>query len=208
MKPGIYVRPVDQNAAPRLVIAGGSLAPNSFTPDGRSIAIGTGGQGVTISDIVMVTLGDTIPKWVLKTEFNERQPQISPDGKRLAYTSDRTGRAEVYVQSMTGDAIPVPISTTSGSAPRWSRDGNLYYLDPVGQIHRVTFAPGAGIVVTNRAIASRGAAAADLNNGNVNWDLFPDGRMLIIDQGGGVGTRRIALIQNWPALVRQLGAKQ
>jgi Tol biopolymer transport system component len=207
MKAGIYVRPVNQNAAPQLVLAGAGRVPTSFTPDGRSIAIGLGGQS-TISDIGMVTLGDSTVKWIVKTEFNERQPQVSPDGKRLAYTSDRSGRPEVYVQSMTGEAVPVPVSTSTGFDPRWSRDGRLYYLDPVGQMHRVALTPGTGIVVTNRTVMSRSTAAADNNNGNVNWDLFPDGRMMIIDQGGGIGTRRIALIQNWPALVRQLGAKQ
>ena len=208
MKPGIYIRPVDQNAAPQLALAGVAVYPNSFAPDGRSLAFGTGQQSV-LGDIGMVTLGDSSVTWLLKTAFNERQPQISRDGKRLAYTSDRTGRNEVYVQFMSGTAVPVPISTNGGSAPRWSRDGRLFYLEPTGQIHAVAFAPGTGIVVTSRTVASRGAYAADVNPSNVNWDLFPDSkRMVIIDQGGGVGTRRIALIQNWPGLVRSLGAKQ
>lgn len=146
---------------------------------------------------------------ILKTEFNERQPQISPDGKRLAYTSNRTGRPEIYVQAMSGDAVPVPVSTNGGSAPRWARDGRLLYVDQTGQVIAVIMQPGPGIVVTSRTIVSRGGADADLNNANVNWDLFPDGRMLIIDLGGGgQGTRHIAMIQNWPALARQLGAKQ
>ena len=208
MKAGIYIRPVDQATAPQLVLPGLGFYPNSFTPDGRSLAFGTGGQSV-IGDIGMVTLGDTTVSWILKTEFNDRQPQISRDGKRLAHTSDRTGRFEVYVQSMTSDALPVSISTNGGSSPRWSRDGQLFYLEPNGQVQRVTFAPGTGIVVASRTVVSRAAAAADVNNSNVNWDLFPDDkRLLIIDQGGGVGTRRIALIQNWPALARQMGAKQ
>ena len=208
MKAGIYIRPVDQNSAPRLVLAG-NYSPNSFTPDGRSLAFCTRGGPGTIADIGMVTLGDSTARWILKTEFNERQPQISRDGKRLSYTSNRTGRDEVYVQAMSDEAVPVPISTNGGSAPRWARDGRLFYLDLGGQIQAVTIPQGPGIAVTNRSIASRAASSADFNNGNVNWDLFPDDkRMLIIDQGGGIGTRRIALIQNWPALVRQMGARQ
>ena len=205
MKPGIYLRTVDQTSAPQFVIAGAGLVPNSFAPDGRTLAVCTGSTQSSVSDIGMVTLGDTTVRWILKTEFNERQPQISRDGQRLAYTSDRTGRDEVYVQAMSGDAVPVPISTNGGSAPRWARDGRLYYADLNRQMIAANFAAGTAIVVANRTIVNRTAPAADLNNANVNWDLFPDGRMLIIDQGGGVGTRRIALIQNWPALVRQLG---
>ncbi|MDF2775896.1 MAG: hypothetical protein K0S86_5397, partial [Geminicoccaceae bacterium] len=67
----------------------------------------------------------------------------------------------------------------------------------------VTLQPGPGIVVTSRTVVSRAAAGADLNHANVNWDVFPDGRMLIIGLGGGgQSTRRIAMIQNWPALAR------
>jgi Tol biopolymer transport system component len=209
-KPGIYLRPVDQTSAPQLLLAGAGPAPNSWTPDGRTLAFATAGQGGA-SDIGIVTLGDTTPSWIIRSpEFNERQPQISWDGTRLAYASNRTGRSEVYVQAMSGDAVPVPISTNGGSAARWARDGRtLIYIDPVGQVHAVTIPPGPGIAVTNRTIVSRAAASADLNNSNVNWDLFPDGkRMLIIDTGGGRGTRRMALIQNWPAFARSMGAKQ
>jgi serine/threonine-protein kinase len=208
LKPGIYFRPVDQNTAPQLLLAGNGLIPTSFSPDGRSLAFCTCAGQSTASDIGTVTIGDSTVRWLLTTEFNERQPQISRDGKRLAYTSGLSGRAEVYAQAMSSDAVPVPISTNGASAPRWGRDGRLYYLDQGGQVHAVTFASGAGTVISNRAIVSRDASGADLNNGNVNWDLFPDHRMLIIDQGGGVGSRRIALIQNWPALVRQLGARR
>ena len=161
MKSGIYIRPVDQNSAPQLVLAG-AVYPNSFTPDGRSLTFCTGSQS-DLGDIGMVTLGDTTVTWVLKTESNEQQPPISRDGKRLAYTSDRTGRNEVYVQVMSGDAVPVPISTNGGSSPRWSRDGRLFYLEPTGQMYSVTFAPGTGIVVASRTVASRGATAADVN---------------------------------------------
>ena len=205
MTPGIYVRPVAQNTAPQLVLAGRDLFPNSFTPDGLSLAFCSCRVG-SASDIGMITLGDTTIRWIVKTEFNERHAQVSRDGNRIAYTSNRTGRDEVYVQALSADAVAVPISTNGGSSPRWARDGRLFYHELTGQMHAVTIPVGRGIVVTTRTIASRAAAAADINNSNVNWDLFPDSkRMLIIDQGGGIGTRRIALIQNWPALVRQLG---
>jgi eukaryotic-like serine/threonine-protein kinase len=208
IKPGIYVRPVDQNSAPQLVLGGADLIPNSFTPDGRSVAFCSCRVG-DVSDIGIVSLGDTTVRWIVKTEFAERQPQISHDGTRLAYTSNRTQRNEVYVQSMSGNAVAVPISTNGGSAPRWARDGRLFYIDLGGQIHAVTIPVGPGIVVTKRTIESRAAANADMNVANVNWDLFPDSkRMVIIDQGGGIGTRRIALIQNWPALASQMGAKK
>jgi Tol biopolymer transport system component len=216
-KPGIYLRTVDRTSAPQLVLAGPNLVPNSFTPDGASIAFSLGalnlgslntfGSQYVASDIGIVTIGDTTVRWILRTEFNDRQAQISKDGRTLAYTSDRSGSFEVYVQTMSGDAVPVPVSTRGATSPRWGRDGRLLYIDLVGHVYAASIAAGTGTVVTKRELVSRGASSADLNYSNVNWDLFPAGRMLIIDRYGPQ-RRRIALVQNWPAFVRQLGARQ
>ena len=206
---GIYIRFVDQTSAPQLLVPGNAIA-NSWTADDRSVVFGTGVTGGR-QDIGMVTIGDSVPKWIVRNEFNNRQPQVSPDGTRLAYTSNRTGISEVYVQPMTGDAVPVLVSTDGATSPRWSHDGRtLYYVKFNGsELIAASFAPGPGISVSNRTVVSRVMTRADINAYNTNWDLFPDGkRVLYIDQSGGSDRRRVVLIQNWPAFMRRMGAKQ
>ena len=206
---GIYIRSVDQTSAPQLLMSG-TLVPNSWTADDRSVVFGTGVLGGR-QDIGMVTIGDTVPKWLVKNEFSHRQPQVSPDGTRLAYTSNRTGTAEVYVQPMAGDAVPVLVSTNGAHSPRWSRDGRILYYVSLSsrELIAASFAPGPGITVSSRSVVSRVMTRADINVYNTNWDLFPDGkRVLYIDQSGGSDRRRIVLIQNWPAFMRRMGAKQ
>ena len=76
--------------------------------------------------------GDRKPVEFLRTPFNERQARFSPDGKWVAYTSDESGRAEVYVQSFPPMGSKWLISTEGGIQPRWRPDGKaLYYLSPV-----------------------------------------------------------------------------
>jgi Tol biopolymer transport system component len=205
---GIYVRTVDQTSSP-VLLARGRFIPNSWTADDRSVVFGSGYLGGP-QDIGMVTIGDTAVKWLMKTEFNERQPQVSPVGSRLAYTSTRTGRVEVYVQSMTGDAEPVLVSTNGAHSPRWSRDGRtLFYVEQGGGLVAATLGAGAGITVSNRTTVSRVMTRADINNLNTNWDMFPDGkRVLFIDISGGTDRRRIVLIQNWLEFARRIGARQ
>jgi hypothetical protein len=210
--PGIYVRSVDRNDTPRLLKAGLDVFPVSWTPDERMIAFAasTNLRTNTTSvgyDIGLLTLGDTTTRWLLQSDFNERQPQISPDGQRLAYTSHRTGAAEVYVQSLMGDGVPVQVSNEGGSGPRWDRDGRTLYFLSRATIVAATMAQGPVILVSDRRTVARGLTL-DTNGMNSNWDIFPDGRFLVIDAGGGDGRRRIALIQNWPALARSMGAKQ
>src|SRR5262249_34982768 len=73
---------------------------------------------------VLPTFGDRKPFPILQTEFNETHSQISPDGKWIAYTSDETGRAEVFVRSFpVTTAGKWQISTGGGDSPQWRRDG-------------------------------------------------------------------------------------
>jgi serine/threonine-protein kinase len=66
---------------------------------------------------------------------------LSPDGKWLAYTSDESGRLEVYVIPFNPGASPAnalasgrwQISADGGNQPRWSHTGNeLFYANPSG----------------------------------------------------------------------------
>ena len=71
--------------------------------------------------------GNRKPVPVLHSEFNETQPQLSSDGKWLAFVSDESGRNEVYIQPFSIDGTPRAgkrtISNNGGTDPRWRRDG-------------------------------------------------------------------------------------
>ena len=53
---------------------------------------------------------------------------FSPDGRFLAYQSNESGRAEIYVQSFPGPGGKWQISNAGGTDPHWRADGKeLYY---------------------------------------------------------------------------------
>src|SRR5712691_830514 len=55
-------------------------------------------------------------------------PRISPNGRWVAYTSNQSGRSEVYVQNFPLSEGKWQISTTGGMEPSWREDGKeLYY---------------------------------------------------------------------------------
>src|SRR5262245_13801410 len=77
--------------------------------------------------------GDRKPFPVVRTDFEERDAQFSPDGKWIAYHSNESGRFEVYVQPFLtpGDTqkTKVQISTSGGAQVRWRSDGHeLLYI--------------------------------------------------------------------------------
>jgi Tol biopolymer transport system component len=51
---------------------------------------------------VLPLFGDRKPFPVLQTEFQEGEGHFSPDGRWIAYTSNESGRFEVYVRSFSG----------------------------------------------------------------------------------------------------------
>ena len=75
--------------------------------------------------------GEPQPQFFLQTEFNERSPKLSPDGRWLAYHSDESGRDEVYVRPFPkAEKGKWQISMEGGSWPVWARDGEgLFYLN-------------------------------------------------------------------------------
>jgi Tol biopolymer transport system component len=47
--------------------------------------------------------GDRKPVPVVRTRFEERDAQFSPDGRWIAYQSNESGRFEIYAQPFPGD---------------------------------------------------------------------------------------------------------
>ena len=115
------------------------LALYSFSPDGQRLAYAAPGANtemdlwtlpLDMSDAEHPKPGK--PELFLRTPSFEWEPAFSPDGRWIAYSSNASGRYEVYVQPFPG-GTPLraglwQISTSGGSHPMWSRDGReLFY---------------------------------------------------------------------------------
>ncbi len=61
--------------------------------------------------------------------FQRLRGSFSPDGRWMAYTSNETGRNEIYVQPFPPSGLKWPVSPGGGVQPRWRRDGKeLFYV--------------------------------------------------------------------------------
>ena len=100
----------------------------SWAPDGRALAW-TDFDPAAGGDIRVLQMdGSGTIRDFVTGPFDQRGPAFSPDGRWIAYTSNETGRDEVYVQAYPGPGSKSQISTAGGSQPVWSRDGKeLYY---------------------------------------------------------------------------------
>jgi serine/threonine protein kinase len=149
--------------------------------------------------------GDT-PWEFLKTRFDERQGAFSPDGRWVAYTSNESGRNEIYVRpfarpAASGEAVNAAagqwqVSTSGGIYPRWRSDGKeLYYLGPRGEMMAAPIA-ATGTTLTPGAPAALFTARIVVAGNERQYDVTREGRFLIntvLDDASAP----ITLLQNW-----------
>jgi serine/threonine-protein kinase len=121
------------NPLHRLTTSDCHQVPGSFTPDGVTLAF-TELCPDTGWDINLLNMKSRQVTPFLNTKANESYPEVSPDGRWMAYVSDESGRDEVYVRPFPGPGGKQQISSDGGGNPIWSRDGKqLFYLN-VGDI--------------------------------------------------------------------------
>ena len=88
--------------------------------------------------------GDAPPQRLLQAAANDNEPSLSPDGRLLAYSSDESGRREVYVSRFPEMSGRIAISSGGGGRPMWRRDGReLYFLAPDNRVMAVTMTPSS-----------------------------------------------------------------
>ena len=141
---------------------------------------------------------------LLATEASESAPSVSPDGKWVAYASDRTGPREIYVERFPNLGSSQLISRGGGDFPVWSRNGReLFYLSLEGRIVviPIEFEPnlrlGAAETLVDTGMDSSSADAVR------DWDVSPDGqRLLLLTPPSPIttdpsGQPQIILVENW-----------
>jgi len=115
------------SVAERIITSDYQRAPTSFSPDGQLLAFmeQTPETGL---DLWVLNLADRKAQPFLKTPYEETASRFSPDGKWIAYSSDESGRREIYVQPYPGPGGKRQISTDGGQEPVWNpAGGELFY---------------------------------------------------------------------------------
>ena len=121
------------------------MFPTDWSRDGRYIAFTWQGKGTGFDAWVLPTFGDRKPIAVLKTPFNEGGTVFSPDGRFIVYTSNESGRNEIYARSFPGPGGKWQVSADGGADPHFSADGKeIYYRAPDQKVMAVDVKIGAG----------------------------------------------------------------
>jgi len=110
-------------------------APSDWSPDGRFLLFRSIDPETSFDLWVLPVSGDKKPFPFLKTPFEERNGQFSPDGKWIAYQSNESGRFEIYAQPFPGPGRKFQISGNGGAQPRWNKNGKeIFYVSLDGKM--------------------------------------------------------------------------
>ncbi len=179
-----------------------SKQPTDWSADGRYIAFESRDlKAKTGWDLWILSVQDRKATPFLRTEFDEFDGQFSPDGRWMAYTSNESGKNEVYVQSFPGPGGKWQVSTAGGSYPRWRRDGKeLFYVAPGNKLMSVEVKTGAMF----EAGVPRLLFASPMKRVGRPYDVSSDGQRFLINLAvGEESSRPITLIQNWTAGIKR-----
>jgi Tol biopolymer transport system component len=127
---GVYRKPATgADAVEVLFVSPLAKQLSDWSRDGRVLLFRTQ-DAATRYDIWALSLdGGVKPFPVVQTRFDERDGQLSPDGRWIAYESDESGRFEIYIQPFPGPGRKWPISVDGGAQVRWRQDGQeLFYI--------------------------------------------------------------------------------
>ncbi len=187
----------------RLTTSPNVQRPRDWSRDGRFVLYEESGPA-NLEDIWILPVSPAGEAFTfLKTPARERQGQFSPAGANvIAYTSDETGRDEVYIGGFDpGGKSPTgkwQVSTSGGAQPRWRADAHeLYYLEGNTMMAVAIQPRGAGIEVGTREklFESRGFSLSDLG---ADYDVTADGkRFLTLIPARDNTFKPITVLLNW-----------
>jgi Tol biopolymer transport system component len=181
----------------------GTAIPEDWSSDGRFIVYVTQGQGTAEDLWVLPLSGDQKPFAFLTTPFSESQAQLSRDGRWLAYSSNESGRFEVYVQSFPKPAGKWQISTNGGVQPRWRGDGKeIYYLSG-NRVMAVPIVAGVGLDVGS-AVPLFADTFSTLTSFNYEYDVTADGQRFIVSTPlTEARNTPLTVVVNWTARLKK-----
>ena len=177
--------------------------PLDWSADGRFLLY-RNDDPQTASDLWVLPMtgtGERKPFAVVKTDFQDRDGQFSPDTKWIAYQSNESGRFEIYIQPFPGPGPKTQISASGGIQVRWRHDGKeLFYvsLDDRLMAVPIKFARGGGTFETGVPAALFAThIGGSGQQSRQQYIVSADGQRFLMNTVTNQSPSPITLILNW-----------
>ena len=169
----------------------------SWSPDGEWLFFKEGGEAGNWDIGAVRVDGTEESRVLLGTSYEELFPSLSPDGRFLAYTSDETGRREVYVRAFPDLTGKRQISTNGGSEPVWAKNGGELFYRETRQLMSVPVRTQPEFSAGRPELLFEGQYEIEPFGGDAsNYDVSNDGQSFIMI-GDAEQSQRLNIVLNW-----------
>jgi serine/threonine-protein kinase len=169
--------------------------PSSWSPDGKRLLfteIGPDNQAdISVLSVEAVEGGRKATPMV-QSRHRAGQAVFSPDGRRLAYSSDESSRPEIYLQELPGPGGKLQISSQGGSDPVWGPQGRELFYRSGDKMMAVDIAPSPVFQAGTPRLLFEGRYAG--------YDVSADGQRFVMVKSGGAAppVTELNVVLNWP----------
>ena len=197
----LFRRPSNPGGQDELLVVkerGGAISAPNWSPDGRFIVYTDTG------DLWKLALsGEKRSSPILAMPYFEGAAEVAPDGRWMAYESDRSGRREVYVRPFPSGEGEFPISHVGGRAPRWRNDGReIFFLTLDGTLMAAGIDSTRGFKADVPRVLFNTALTA-IGNNHPYAVARAGQRFLIPVVLNPPGATPVSVVFNWPARLRK-----
>jgi serine/threonine-protein kinase len=193
----LYIKTLDGTAADQHLTTGRPINYLlAWSPDGQWLAT-VSVDANTRNDIWAVSVDSPATAHQLApTPFREGAPVFSHDGRWIAYSSDRSGRSEVYMRPFPGPGEEWTVSVEGGTEPVWARKApRLFYRQGEAMMAvEVTTTPTVTIGKPRRLFERSFKRSVGFWP---NYDVTADGERLLMVKTSATGASRINVVLNW-----------
>jgi eukaryotic-like serine/threonine-protein kinase len=202
----IYARAADGSGTEQTILEtpGAVETLPSLSPDGHYLACARlllGGGPRSIWGLPL--FGDRKPFPIVQTSFDSRNPAVSPAGKWMAYESNESGWAQIYLTAFPGGGAKWQVSIKGGVDPRWRGDGReLFFLDPSDNLVAVDVDTSSGVPRLGVPHVLMQAVGVQRQVGS--YVVTADGKKFLINSGSSKqGSEPLTLVTNWTAELKK-----
>jgi Tol biopolymer transport system component len=194
----IYRKLSDGSGAEELLLDDDQiLIPGDWSSDGKYLLYSRGQFFGNRQEIWALPLdGDRKPLLIVPHGANSYAGtgHLSPDGRWLAYSSNESGQAEVYVIPFRGGPGKWQVSQSGGDRPLWGKDGkSLYYAD----LNFTVFAVPVHQLSDTLQFGTAEPLVSNLSSQIFFYDVAPDGQKILVNVISQQVNQSITVITNW-----------
>jgi len=206
----VHAKDVDSDEEAQLLFAASAMGqwPMDWSPDGNHLALErTGDAGaMDLWYLERNIEGDYEAKPIRRNRFIEQSPAFSPDGRFVAFASDRSGRFEVYVCSFPRCTDVTQVSVNGGRQPRWAKkQEGLYFVESNDSMMEAAISthPRVEVGAPRNLFTSPYLYVPGADGRSWFYDVSDDGeRFVVVEPSESAGEGSPALVhvwQNWAA---------